>query len=84
MYSPCITCTTKYTEECKTNCEFVFCMDIFKKVLQINDGCIHCKNWNSSDGGYCNRNTGYCSDYSSYELDINKLISDYFDDTFKY
>lgn len=48
---------------------------LFCKVLQINDGCIHCKYWIPKDPGDCKIN--WCKNRSKYELDIDKVKEDY-------
>lgn len=82
MRSPCEECyrryNKQYSEKCDMECEFAFCMKIFKMVLQSNDGCLHCKHRVHGDiarPDWCNSKK--CENMNGFELDINKVIKDY-------
>ena len=82
MFNPCIECYRRfgkqYSEKCDSECEYAFRAKTLKQILLENDGCLHCKHRNLGDTAHpdwCDN--GGCDNYKKYELEINKVVSDY-------
>lgn len=84
VFNPCKKCqygnNNQFTDWCISNCEYAQLIKYLKIVLLFSDGCLlHCKYSHTIQyvGLGCDYCGEECKNYSMYDIDYDKLRSDY-------
>lgn len=84
IINPCIDfCYSRYgkqySSDCDNKCTYAKAIKCLKEVLIVNDGChSHCKHsYHEKYVGMICDNEEECKNHSMYELDFEKIYSDY-------